>query len=85
MSWPHTAVLVWHSFRTLPQDGMEREWIAACLLDEIGYKAKQISDIRGTEIISVGVTDLFQQMLDNSTQVFTKIEFGGTKAMNEKQ
>ena len=63
---------------------MDREWVAICFLYEIGDKAKQTSEIRRIEIISIRLTDLFEQMLDNSTQLFTNIELGRTKTLNEK-
>ncbi len=64
------------------------EWTAngspLCLLYKVGDKAKQITDIRRIEIISVRLTTLFQQMLDDASQLFTKIELGRTKTLNEK-
>ena len=67
---------------------MERERVAICLLHEllheIGDEAKKIGGVSGIEITSVRFANLFEKMLDNTTQLFAKIELGRTKTLNKK-
>ena len=77
------AVLVRYPFRT-PLESMERERVAICLLHEAGDKAKKIGGVSGIEIVSMRLANRFEQMLDNTTQLFAKIELGSTKTLNKK-
>ena len=61
---------------------MERERVAICLLHEAGDEAKKIGGVSGIEIVSIRLR--FEQMLDNTTQLFAKIELGSTKTLNKK-
>ena len=78
-------MLVRHPFRALRQKIMDRERIAICLLHEVGNEAKQISGVREIKIARIRLANLFEQMLDHTTQLLAKIKFGSTKTLNKKQ
>jgi hypothetical protein len=63
---------------------MERERVAICLLHEAGDEARKIGGVSGIEIVSMRLANRFEQMLDNTTQLFAKIELGSTKTLNKK-
>src|SRR5262245_61731020 len=78
------AVLPRHTFRTLRQQRMEHEMVAVGLFHEIGDKAKHISEFSRIGIVSARLASLFEQALDDTAQIFAKIELGSTKTLNKK-
>jgi hypothetical protein len=63
---------------------MEHERVVVGLFHEIGDKAKHISEFSRIGIVSARLASFFEQALDNTAQIFAKIEFGSTKALNKK-
>ena len=54
------------------------------MLHKVGDEAKQIAGVGGIEIVSMRLASRFEQMLDNASQLFAKIEFGSPKTLNQK-
>ena len=63
---------------------MQLKWVAICLLNQIGNEPEEIGKLHGLGFVSIDLATPFEQLRNNTAQLFTKIEFRSAKALNER-
>ena len=63
---------------------MQLKWVTICVLNQIRDEAEQIVKLDGSGVVSIRLATPFEQMRDYIAQLFAKIEFRRTKALNKR-